>query len=104
AVKAVLRGEQFLSAGLTRYDPTHDALEQKDDNLEHPEVVGLISSQKTETTGRHEVWFSADNRELPDGVTQFIGSALQAGNAVIVVAFDPHRDSLVRRLQAQGIN
>ena len=36
--------------------------------------------------------------------TQFIGAALKAGNAAIVVATESHRDSLLPRLQAYGLD
>ena len=36
--------------------------------------------------------------------TQFIAAALNAGNAVIVVAIESHHDSLLLRLQAHGLD
>ncbi len=36
--------------------------------------------------------------------TQFIGAALKVGNAVIVVATESHRDRLLPRLQAHGLD
>jgi KaiC/GvpD/RAD55 family RecA-like ATPase len=39
-----------------------------------------------------------------DDVTHFIGTALQAGNAAIVVATGPHRNSLVAKLEAHGVD
>ena len=38
------------------------------------------------------------------GVTQFVGSALEAGSAVIVVATESHRESLLPRLQTYGVD
>ena len=43
-------------------------------------------------------------RGFLDGVTQFIGTALKAGNAVIAVATQSHRDSLLPRLEAHGVD
>ena len=37
-------------------------------------------------------------------LTEFIGAALNAGNAAIVVATELHRDSLLPRLQAYGVD
>jgi hypothetical protein len=37
-------------------------------------------------------------------VTHFIGKALRAGNAAIVFATKPHRDSLLQGLKAQGVD
>jgi len=54
------------------------------------------SSKNTEIAHRHEVRF--------DSFTQFIGASLNAGKAVIVVATQSHRDSLLLRLQAHGLD
>ena len=43
-------------------------------------------------------------RYLLDDFTQFVGAALRAGNAAIVVATESHRDSLLPRLQAHGVD
>jgi hypothetical protein len=39
-----------------------------------------------------------------DSLTHFIGSALKAGNGAIVVATESHRDRLLPRLQADGLD
>jgi KaiC/GvpD/RAD55 family RecA-like ATPase len=54
--------------------------------------------------GHHKVVFYSDDRQLLDELSQFIGTALKAGNAAIVVATESHRDGLVRRLQAYGLD
>jgi hypothetical protein len=43
--------------------------------------------------GRHEVLFYSDETMLLNNLTQFIGTALKAGNAAIVVATEAHRDA-----------
>jgi hypothetical protein len=53
---------------------------------------------------RHEVGFYSDDRRLLDDLTQFVGAALKVGNAAIVLATESHRDSLLPRLQAHGID
>jgi len=52
--------------------------------------------------GRSEAGFYSDDASLLDGFTQFIGAALKVGSAVILVATESHRDSLLPRLQAHG--
>jgi hypothetical protein len=52
----------------------------------------------------HEVGFYSDDRHFLDDITRFIGTALKAGNAAIVVATESHRDSLLPRLQAYGLD
>jgi hypothetical protein len=55
-------------------------------------------------TGRHEAGFYSDDRFILDDLTQFIGAALKAGNAAIVVATKLHRDGLLPRLQTYGLD
>ena len=57
-----------------------------------------------EIARRHDVGFYSDDSVLLDDLTQFIGSALKAGNAAIVVATEYRRDSLLQRLQAYGLD
>jgi hypothetical protein len=55
-------------------------------------------------THRHEVLFYSDDAVFLDGFTRFIAAALKAGNAAIVLATESHRNSLVLRLKAQGLD
>jgi KaiC/GvpD/RAD55 family RecA-like ATPase len=48
--------------------------------------------------------FYSDDSCLLDDLTQFVGAALNAGNAAIVVATESHRDSLLLRLEAHGLD
>ena len=104
AVEAVLQGKQFVSAGLTGRTFTN----VKDgDTAHHPRrdnVVELIPRQNGEIPHNHEVGFYSDDRSFPGGVTQFITAALQTGNTAVVVATESHRDSLLRGLEAQGLD
>jgi DNA-binding NarL/FixJ family response regulator len=103
AVEAVLHGNQFVSASLTasafgdheNKRTTHD-----------PRLVKVAPTalSNVDTARRHEVGFYADDRRLLDDVTQFIGAALSAGNAAVVVATESHRNSLLPRLQVQGMD
>jgi hypothetical protein len=52
----------------------------------------------------HEVQFCADDAGFLEGFTRFIGSALKAGNAVILVASKLHRDGLLQRLHSHGLD
>jgi DNA-binding NarL/FixJ family response regulator len=53
---------------------------------------------------RHEILFCSDDATLLDGLTHFIASALSTGNAAIVWATEAHRDSLLQRLRARGVD
>jgi len=104
AVEAILQGKQFVSAGLTGpafpgAEDEHTANHPRRDN-----VIELIPQRNDAIPRHHEVGFYSDDRSLLNDLTQFIGAALQAGNAVIVVATESHRDSLLRRLRARGLD
>jgi MEDS: MEthanogen/methylotroph, DcmR Sensory domain len=63
-----------------------------------------LQPRDIEIVHRHDVGFCSDDASLLDGFTHFIGTALKAGNAVIVVATESLRDSLLPRLQANGLD
>jgi PAS domain S-box-containing protein len=52
----------------------------------------------------HTVQFYGDDSFLLDGLSRFIGSALGAGDASIVIATKEHRDGLAQRLRACGLD
>jgi MEDS: MEthanogen/methylotroph, DcmR Sensory domain len=56
-----------------------------------------------EQTG-HVVQFYSDDAFLLDAVSRFVGQALGAGDAAIVVATGEHRDQLGQRLKAKGLD
>jgi hypothetical protein len=55
-------------------------------------------------TRNHQVGFYSDDRSLLDDLTQFIGAALKAGSPAIVIATEAHRNNLLPRLQAYGVD
>jgi CheY-like chemotaxis protein len=57
-----------------------------------------------ETHHRHEILFCSDGEALLVGLTDFISSALNAGNPAIVWATQSDRASLLQRLRAHGVN
>ena len=96
AVSAVLRGELFvgrrLADQITSGSPRDDG------------AVAPRERQKSETPISHEAAFYSDSRRFLDDLTEFIGGALNAGNAAIVVATELHRGSLLPRLQAYRVD
>lgn len=52
----------------------------------------------------HSVQFYTDDTLLLDELGRFVGSALGAGDAAIVIATPAHRDGLAQRLKARGLN
>jgi DNA-binding NarL/FixJ family response regulator len=84
AADAVLRGKKFVSSSLMDY------------------LFTDISAEKL--PHRHEVLFYSDDTVLLDRVTRFIALALKAGDAAIVIATKSHRDILLQRLKAEGVD
>jgi DNA-binding NarL/FixJ family response regulator len=84
AIEAVLQGRQFVSSSIKGYKFTNNSVE----NAPH----------------RHEVLFYSHDTVLLDSLTRFIATALKAGNAAIVLATKLHRDTLLQRLKAGGVD
>ena len=100
AVDVVLRGEQFVGRRFAGHDFTgaSDARVSEGD----PSISNFASLQQKVEIRCHEAGFYSDERYLLDQLTQFVGDALRAGNAAIVVATESHRNSLLERLQVHG--
>jgi DNA-binding NarL/FixJ family response regulator len=84
AIDAVLQGRQFVSSSVRNHQFTDTSLQK----AAHP----------------HEVQFYSDDALLLDTFARFIAIALKSGRAAIVIITEPHRDGLVSRLRAQGID
>jgi len=107
AVEAVMQGNQFISSGLTAHDFTDAGDAQAPGCLRRNKVLASVAAsvpRETATNCCHEVQFYSDDAFLLDSFTHFIGAALKAGTAAIVVATQSHRDSLRQRLQAHGLD
>jgi len=103
AVEAVLQGKEFVSASVSVHHVNYRGDDRTGDFTARKEVAAL-PARRAEIVGHHEVVFYSDDRQLPDEVSQYIAAALDVGNAAIVVATESHRDGLVRRLQAYGLD
>jgi DNA-binding NarL/FixJ family response regulator len=103
AVEAVCQGRQFLSRGLSGHNFTHTTDAQVPGLLYH-EAPPSFAPRKAEITSSHEVHFYSDDASFVVDFTCFIAAALKAGSAVIVVATELHRQSIVQRLQARGVD
>jgi hypothetical protein len=103
AVNVVLRGERFVGARFSGHD-----LVRGSDAVASPPLTAEDAcaplQRNIEITHNHEVGFYSDDASLLDGFTQFIGTALKSGSAAIVIATESHRDSLLLRLQAHGLD
>lgn len=103
AVEAVLQDKQFVSSSLAKNDLT-DPNDQHASDDGRRIVIPSAPSERVETGRRHDVGFYFDDRNFLDDLTGFIGTALNAGNAAVVVATEAHREGLLPRLQAHGID
>jgi CheY-like chemotaxis protein len=104
AVNAVLEGERFVSASLAGHGLNGPRHQHTADHPRRGNVVTFNSPQSVGFAFHHEVGFYSDDRNFLDDVTRFIGTALKAGNAAIVVATESHRESLLPRLQVYGLD
>ena len=107
AIEAVLCGEQFVSSSAKRRI-LEDAEGSQTPNgpVQKENLTSLASDlqRKREINRCHEVQFYSNNALLFGRLTYFIGAALIAGNAAIVFATKPHRDTLLRRLMEYGVD
>ncbi len=62
--------------------------------------------QRVESTPQsdHIVYFYQESNSLLDSLSEFIGSALGAGNGAIIIATKRHLDGLQQRLNARGLD
>jgi CheY-like chemotaxis protein len=101
-VNAVLRGERFVSGRFSGHDFVGASDAGASHSVRSNGVVGQL--QQDTKISHHEVGFYSDDAGLLDDLTKFIGAALRAGNAAIVVSTESHGDSLLPRLQAYGLD
>ena len=95
AVEAVLQGKQFVSTRLA----SHLLANVTDD-----QAPDLLPPRSVRISRQHQVHFYSDDALLLDGFTDFIESALKAGDTVIVVATESHQKSLLQGLQAHDVD
>jgi DNA-binding NarL/FixJ family response regulator len=104
AVRAVLRGGKFVGRRFAGHNFTEASVAPTSARTEDNQVFAGLQRQAAEIGRRHEAGFYSDDASLVDGFTQFIETALRARDAVIVIATELHRASLISRLQARGID
>ena len=104
AVKAVLQGKRFVSGSLGAQGLGGPTNARTDEHHHSDNVVKKSHPEKVATTGHHKAGFYFDEPSLLDDITQFIGGALKGGNSAIAVATKLHREELLRKLQALGLD
>ena len=69
-----------------------------------PRSSALPRRAESALQGEHVVYFYQESDALLESLTDFIGSALGAGNAAIIIATKVHLDGLQQRLKACGLD
>ena len=86
AVKAVSEGKRYISTRLVgQFFPT-------------------TPNDASEDFSRHELQIYPNDASFLDGFAKFIASGLNAGDAVVVVATETHRQGLSQKLQTRGFD
>ena len=107
AIEALTHSKKFVSASLVGKvsSAVGDEAGRYDSHRpEAPPAVAPLRLGTIEGTRRHELQLYADDAEFLDGFTRFSRSALKAGDSVIVVATELHRDALLHRLHSDGVD
>ena len=84
AIEAILLGERFISG-----------------TLKGANSAGVPPAKATQS---HEVLFYSDDEIFLNTFARFIAAALETGDVAIVIVTEAHRDSLVQRLESQGLD
>ena len=98
AVDAVLAGKHFLNSRFAGEDFVGTT------DLGLPDSKTPMVSPTLHSGSRHEVVFYSDQSSFIETVSQFLGSALKAGDATVVILANSKREALVHRLQAMGLD
>ena len=103
AINTVLEGRQFVTASLADHNLIGPPLQYP---TEHPHCGNIATTQPKNVgiASHHTVGFYTDDEYFANDVTRFVAAALKAGNRAVVVATEAHRHSLLRGLQALGLD
>jgi len=108
AVDAIFQGRPFVSSRLSRRMAAAAEKAATFPGFSPNEVRSRMStlapSHTPETIRRHEAQFCSDATSLLKGFSDFIQTALHRGNSTVVVTTEPHGDSLLRKLRAEGLD
>jgi DNA-binding response OmpR family regulator len=102
-VDAVLAGEQFVGRRLAGHDFVSASGAVPAKRLQRNGSHSQLQRNK-EIVHSHRVGFYSADAKLLDDVTEFVGAALEAGSATIVIATESHQSSLLLAMQARGLD
>jgi len=102
AIEEVLQGKQFVTADLAgphlvglKHEHIADARNSKKSVAPLPPVNVVI---------RHEVEFYADDAAFVDRFARLTKAVLDVGNAVVLVATEPHRTAILQKLRRDSVD
>jgi len=103
AVESVLKGEQFVSTSLVGRD-LGGAATAGGERQRHSEADASPGQEKrARISRRHDAGFFSDDHRLVEDAALFVGNALKAGDAAIVIAIEAHRSLLLAKLSEYGL-
>jgi DNA-binding NarL/FixJ family response regulator len=104
AVESILAGIKFVSKLANDPDPSKHSHLQPFLLPESKTRTAPASTVGNAIPRRHHAAFYTDDRSFSDHVGLFIGRAIKAGNAAIVLATESHRSQLLRYLKALNLD
>jgi DNA-binding NarL/FixJ family response regulator len=104
AVETVLRGERYVGSRLDGLGLREAPGAAMPGSALDTKASGQLQRQNMEIPRRHEVGFYPDDATLLVDLTQFIGTALKAEHGAVIVATESHRNGLLRKLEAHGVD
>jgi response regulator RpfG family c-di-GMP phosphodiesterase len=97
AIRAVLRGERFISSSLTGDNSIGR------EPARHEKVAASSGRQSTESN-THALRLSENDAAFVDSFVQSIEATLETGNAVVVIATESHRTRILQKLSSRGVD
>jgi CheY-like chemotaxis protein len=98
ALDAVLAGKHFVGNRFA----DRDLVGATEERIPEPTIP--TGSPRLHSRSLHEVVFYSDQSSFLETISQFLGPALNAGDATVVVLTNSKREALVHRLQTMGLD
>jgi DNA-binding NarL/FixJ family response regulator len=102
AIEEVLRGNQFVTASLTGRDFSVPRPEHVPNAEDCKDSLAPLAPANIRI--RHEVEFYSDDVALVNGFARVMQAALIVGNAVVLIATEPHREGILQKMRQDGVD
>jgi DNA-binding NarL/FixJ family response regulator len=104
AIDNVLHGNRFFGPALSDSEFAQTRNSELAAAFPRPGLPPARATLQNQGINRHEVRFYSNDASFLEEVTEFLASALHAGDSATVIATHSHRDALLQRLQSRGID